>query len=111
MFLELARFETLRGRIVLTIHWFPHADKEELTAEQKELVDALHLRKIDMADKVLVICPGGYIGTSTKGEVDYAMRRNKEIEFIQDPVLYEAFEQRLVGPKGCHGGDDGNKGV
>lgn len=45
---------------------------ELITDKQKTALDALHLRKIDLADRVLVVNPGGYIGESTRREIDYA---------------------------------------
>jgi hypothetical protein len=40
--------------------------------EQKAVLDDLHLRKIDLADRVLVVNPGGYVGDSTRREIAYA---------------------------------------
>jgi hypothetical protein len=56
-----------------------------LTNEQKTALDALHLRKIDLADRVLVVNPGGYIGESTRREIAYADATGKPISFT-DPV-------------------------
>jgi len=57
---------TFAGAIVLA----PGEAGEVITIEQKALLDALHLRKIDLADRVLVVNPGGYIGESTRREID-----------------------------------------
>lgn len=43
-----------------------------ITEKQKEGLDVLHLRKIDLADAVFVVDPGGYIGESTSREIAYA---------------------------------------
>ena len=32
----------------------------------------MHKRKIDMADEIFVINVGGYIGSSTRSEIEYA---------------------------------------
>ena len=58
---------------------------EKITEEQKATLDALHLRKIDLADRVLVINPGGYIGESTSREIAYARATGKPVSFT-DPV-------------------------
>jgi hypothetical protein len=58
----------------------PPADKL-ITEEQKTALDALHLRKIDLADRVLVVNPGGYIGESTRREIAYAHATGKPISF------------------------------
>jgi hypothetical protein len=62
-----------------------HATDEKLTNEQKAALGALHLRKIDLADRVLVVNPGGYIGESTSREIAYAHATGKPVSFT-DPV-------------------------
>ena len=56
-----------------------------ITDEQKTALDALHLRKIDLADRVLVVSPGGYVGESTSREIAYARAIGKPVSFT-DPV-------------------------
>jgi hypothetical protein len=46
-------------------------------------LDALHLRKIDLADEVLILNVGGYIGESTSRELDYAIRHNKVVRYLE----------------------------
>jgi len=48
---------------------------------------ALHLRKIDLADQVLVVNPGGYIGESTSREIAYARDTGKPVSFTDRPSL------------------------
>ena len=72
---------TLAGAIVVA----PSEAGELLTNEQKAALDALHLRKIDLADRVLVVNPGGYVGESTNREITYARATGKPISFT-DPV-------------------------
>ncbi|MFF1713991.1 hypothetical protein [Streptomyces sp. NPDC058268] len=52
-----------------------------ITDEQKTALGVLHLRKIDLADRVLVVNPGGYIGESTSREIAYARATGKPISF------------------------------
>ncbi|MFH8343071.1 hypothetical protein [Streptomyces sp. AM6-12] len=52
-----------------------------VTDEQKAVLDALHLRKIDLADRVLVVNPGGYVGESTSREIDYSHATGKPVSF------------------------------
>src|SRR5262245_14483721 len=66
------REETLAGRVVLSVWCFVHHDATEISLEQKVALDELHLRKIDLADEVLVINVGGYVGASTVRELNYA---------------------------------------
>ncbi len=71
---------TLAGAIVVA----PGEAGEPVTDEQKTALDALHLRKIDLADRVLVVNPGGYIGESTSREIAYAHATGKPVSFT-DP--------------------------
>lgn len=72
---------TLAGVIVVA----PGEAGPLLTNEQRAALDALHLRKIDLADRVLVVNPGGYVGESTSKEIAYARATGKPISFT-DPA-------------------------
>ncbi|MFE4002819.1 hypothetical protein ACFX43_28985 [Nocardioides sp. YIM B13467] len=72
---------TFAGVIVVA----PGEADELVTEEQKAALDALHLRKIDLADRVLVVNPGGYVGESTRREIAYAHATGKPVTFT-DPV-------------------------
>ncbi|MGO4454272.1 hypothetical protein [Arthrobacter sp. RAF14] len=54
---------------------------DALSEERKAFLGELHLRKIDLADRVVVISPGGYIGESTKREIVYARAVGKPVAF------------------------------
>ena len=47
----------------------------------KKALDELHLRKIDLADEIFVINKDGYIGESTKREIEYAKAKGKPIHY------------------------------
>lgn len=68
---------TFSGVIVVA----PGEAHESISDVQKAALDALHLRKIDLADRVLVVNPGGYIGESTSREIGYARAAGKPISF------------------------------
>lgn len=72
---------TFAGVIVVA----PGEAGEVITGEQKTLLDALHLRKIDLADRVLIVNPGGYVGESTSREIAYARAIGKPVAFT-DPL-------------------------
>ena len=82
--------ETLVGNIVLSIgcnmksdtEIFGHLSEAKLT-EIKVKLDELHKRKIDLADEVLILNVGGYIGQSTRSELEYAKAHNKIIRFLE----------------------------
>ncbi|MER7251828.1 hypothetical protein [Kribbella sp. NPDC000426] len=72
---------TLAGAIVVAPSVFSRPDDRELSDEQKIALGALHLRKIDLADRVLVVNPGGYLGESTTREIAYAHTTGKPVSF------------------------------
>lgn len=73
LFLEAARDLTLQGWIVLMPGVFGHADNFEWTEKQKQKLDELHLEKIRMSNAVFLLNKGGYIGESTRREIEYAV--------------------------------------
>lgn len=83
---EKARYDlTLAGKIVLTIGCDTKSDDGlALTAEQKFELDELHKRKIDIANRVLVLNVGGYIGESTRSEIEYAEWFEKPIDYLEE---------------------------
>jgi hypothetical protein len=65
---------------------FDHTDGEDrihLTDEEKAMLDDMHKRKIDMADEIYVINKNGYIGISTKSEIDYANNMGKPVRYLE----------------------------
>ena len=82
-YLEANWRETWNDHIVLSVASYHHADGGKYTpsAERKEQLDALHLKKVAMADEVLVLDVGGYIGESTRRELDEAERLGKPIRY------------------------------
>jgi hypothetical protein len=83
--------ETMAGRIVLSVGFYPHSAEQAhgeaigCTPGQKAALDALHLRKIDLADEVLVINVAGYVGESTAREIAYARQLGKPIRWWEEP--------------------------
>lgn len=78
-FEEITRELTLAGKIVLSVGCFTHADGLVITEEQKAELDRTHLRKIDLAEAVYLIDPGGYVGEGTAREIAYTERQRKPI--------------------------------
>ncbi len=80
---------TMAGKIVLSVGFYPHAQKQMhsedvgCTAEQKLALDELHKRKIDLADEVFVLNVGGYIGSSTRSEINYALANRKLVNYLE----------------------------
>ena len=76
--------ETLAGKIVLSVGCDTKSDDGlGLTAEDKARLDELHLRKIDLADEVLILNVGGYVGESTRRELAYAQGHGKLIRWLE----------------------------
>ena len=76
---------TLMGNIVISVGCFGHAG-DTFTDEQKVMLDDIHKRKIDMADAIFVINKDGYIGSSTRSEIQYAIKTGKEVIFMEDDL-------------------------
>ncbi len=80
--------ETLAGRIVLSIGCDTKSDTElEISQETKWALDRLHLEKIDLADEVLVLNVGGYIGNSTRNEIIHAVATGKRVRFLHPELV------------------------
>lgn len=115
---EQARL-TLDGFIVIPMGMLGHCTPGfDMNGPQKKMLDILHLRKIDISDRIHVvnpicrvcdvcgtiwrhdyvrvevcscgaileyIIPAGYIGDSSKREIEYATRMGKEITWLIPP--------------------------
>ena len=83
-FLEVQKRLTLAGSIVISVGLFGHSGDDEVWDEGvKEMLDDMHKRKIDMADEIFVINKGGYIGSSTKSEIEYAKTNGKPVRYLE----------------------------
>ena len=77
---------TLLGNIVISVGCFGHSG-DTFTEEQKVMLDDIHKRKIDMADAIYVINKDGYIGSSTRSEIEYAKKHGKQIIYMEDDLM------------------------
>ena len=83
-FIETQKRLSLQGNIVISVGLFGHSgDKEVWQDGMKEMLDDMHKRKIDMADSIYVINVGGYIGRSTRSEIEYAIAHGKTVEYLE----------------------------
>lgn len=83
-FADANRELTLQGKIVLTVGFYGHQDDKPLDQEVKDRLDVLHFKKIDLADRVYVVNPNGYIGFSTKREIAYTFSLYKDVNFLDE---------------------------
>jgi hypothetical protein len=75
---------TLEGNIVISVGLFGHSGDDEVWPERtKEMLDDMHRCKIDLADEIFIINVGGYIGSSTISEIEYAMKTNKPVKYLE----------------------------
>ncbi len=81
-FERVARNETLKGRIVLTLAVFCQAGGDPLTDEDVTMLRHLHRHKIKMSDEIFIVNVDGYIGKSTRREIEFAKSNNKRIEYL-----------------------------
>ena len=90
-FYEAQKRLTLEGYIVISVGLFGHTGDQEVWesmdegtfTKTKEMLDDMHKRKIDMADGIYVINVGGYVGDSTKSEIQYALCHGKKVEYLE----------------------------
>lgn len=83
-YLNAQKLLTLEGNIVISVGLFGHSGDNEVWSEgTKAMLDDMHKRKIDMADEIFVINVGGYIGESTRSEIEYAKSTGKGVKFLE----------------------------
>ena len=84
-FLDVQKRLTLEGNIVISVGLFGHSgDNEVWTEGTKEMLDDMHKCKIDMADEVFVVNVGGYIGLSTRSEIEYALSKGLPVRYLEN---------------------------
>lgn len=90
-FLEIQKKLTLLGYIVISVGLFGHSGDNEVwenmdegtLTKTKSMLDDMHKRKIDLSDMIYVINVGGYIGESTRSEIEYAKSTGKEVHYLE----------------------------
>lgn len=93
--------ETMDGKIVLSVGFYPHAGEEMhgekigITPEQKEVLDKLHLQKVLLSDEILVLNVGGYVGKSTAEEIAYAHLIGRKVRWLETSCDEES-QSRII---------------
>ena len=90
-FMKAQKDLTLQGNIVISVGLFGHSVDNEVwenmddgtLTKTKIMLDDMHKRKIDMADEIFVINVGGYIGESTRSEIEYAKNTGKTVNYLE----------------------------
>lgn len=91
---------TMLGKIVLSVGFYPHSKAIHGHGEgvghdsaEKVALDELHKRKIDLADRVYVLNVNGYIGESTRSEIDYAIAHGKPVDYLEPTAASPVTEE------------------
>ena len=90
-FMQAQKKLTLEGNIVISVGLFGHSGDQEVwegmsedtMTQTKIMLDDMHKRKIDMADEIFVINVGGYVGESTRSEIEYAESTGKPVRYLE----------------------------
>lgn len=90
-FLKVQKDLTLEGNIVISVGFFNEPGDSDFwesmdaktKMKTKEMLGDLHKRKIDLADEIFVINVDGYIGESTKSEIEYAKATGKKVNYLE----------------------------
>ena len=92
---------TKQGYIVVTWcalpdDYYQGKDKNHVGDQEgvKEFVDEIHKRKIDISDEILVIDIDGYIGSSTRSEIDYAVKCGKPVRYLSSELRQQGERDR-----------------
>ena len=93
-FMKAQKELTLKGNIVISVGLFGHSGDWEVwenmdegtITKTKEMLDDMHKRKIDMADEIFVINVGGYIGSSTRSEIEYAKANGRNVRYLEETI-------------------------
>ena len=93
-FLRVQKELTLKGNIVISVGLFGHSGDNEVwenmdegtKTKTKEMLDDMYKRKIDMSDEIFVRNVNGYIGESTKSEIEYAISTGKKVNYLEKNI-------------------------
>ena len=89
-FIEIQKKLSLKGYLVLSLGLFGHSGDKEAW-DKKDLLDKVHKQKIDMSSSIFVIDVNGYVGNSTKKEIEYAKLKKKKIYYYSKNDLQSIF--------------------
>ena len=84
---------TLMGCSVYSVSSFPQVEAMVFSREQKELLDRVHKNKIFCSHAIFVIDVNGYIGESTRSEIEYAKSEGCKVYYLTNHM--EEYQQWL----------------
>ena len=85
--MEITEKMELQGNCILVpIYNHARPNKDDFIEEDALMLDKMHKERIKLADAILVVNVDGYIGNSTKSEIEFAKSLNKEILYYTDLI-------------------------
>lgn len=81
-FIEMSAALTRQGNVVISLSMVKKNTADQ-DAKLHELLDDIHKRKIDLSHSIYVLNVGGYIGESTRGEIEYARKTGKRVDYLE----------------------------
>lgn len=83
--MEIAMNLELDGNCLLMPIYSPSKSSKDVFSEEEAfMLDQMHKERIKLSDAILVVNVNGYIGSSTKSEIEFAQSLGKEIIFYKD---------------------------
>ena len=64
-----------------------NVDGQKYEGIDASILDKIHRKKIDISDAIYVVNINGYIGESTRKEIEYANNNGKEVIYHEKVVL------------------------
>ena len=99
-FFNVQKELSLKGYVVLSLGLFGHSGDSQAWSK-KNVLDEIHKQKIDMSSSIFVIDVGGYIGESTKSEIEYAQNKGKKVYFYSHNDLNVISDISILAKNGC----------
>lgn len=83
-------YHTMKGSLVFSVALFFHDHNVMLSDTQKLHLDRIHFGKILASDEIYVLDEGGYIGESTRAEIEWATLNLIPIKYMSEDFPYWA---------------------
>ena len=83
-FREVEHALALEGKIVLPPGVYGKAEGIEYSPEVEQELWDLHVSKMEISDGIFVVDVSGYIGDSTKKEIEYAKSHRKFVRYYSE---------------------------
>lgn len=84
--MEITEKMELEGNCMLSVVYPTKEDKDAYTEEELSMLDKMHKEKIKLSDAVFIVNVNGYIGSSTKSEIEFAKSLGKEVIYYNEKI-------------------------